>query len=117
MLTQPSYALSNRLNIIFKWAFFAMVAVYLIDCFTPLRLHYDSVRYYAIKDCWEFKCPPDSDAAKDYFPIGYTALLFVLSKLGILKSFSIVLINSAFLLSSLYFLYKVFEGSFPKYLF
>lgn len=117
MLTQPSYSLSSNLNNIIKWAFFAMVAVYLIDCFTPLRLHYDSVRYYAIKDCWEFKCPPDSDAAKDYFPIGYTALLFALSKLGILKSFSIVLINSVFLLSSLYFLYKVFEGTIPKYLF
>jgi hypothetical protein len=117
MLNQPSYALSDRLNIIIKWAFFAIAAVYLIDCFTPLRLHYDSVRYYAIKDCWEFNCPPDSDAAKDYFPIGYTALLFLLSKLGILKSFSIVLINSAFLLSSLYFLYKVFEGTIPKYLF
>jgi len=117
MLTQPSYTLSNRLNNIIKWAFFAMVAVYVIDCFTPLRLHYDSVRYYAIKDCIEFGCPPDSAAANDYFPYGYTILLLILSKLGILKSFSIVLINSVFLLSSLYFLYKVFEGTIPKYLF
>jgi hypothetical protein len=117
MLTQPSFTLSNRLNNVIKWAFFAMVAVYLIDCFTPLRLHYDSVRYYAIKDCIEFGCPPDSAAANDYFPYGYTVLLLILSKLGILKSFSIVLINSVFLLSSLYFLYKVFEGTIPKYLF
>ncbi len=117
MLKQPSYALPSGLIIIFKFAFFAIAAVYLIDCFTPLRLHYDSVRYYAIKDCIEFGCPPDSAAANDYFPYGYTVLLLLLSKLGILKSFSIVLINSIFLVSSLYFLYKVFEGSFPKYLF
>ncbi|HLK27749.1 MAG TPA: hypothetical protein VKT28_04160, partial [Puia sp.] len=117
MLTQSSYQLNNKFNNIAKLAFFAMVAVYLIDCFTPLRLHYDSVRYYAIKDCIEFGCPPDSAAAQDYFPIGYTALLLVLSKLGILKSFSIVLVNSIYLLGSLYFLYKVFEGTIPKYLF
>ena len=117
MLTQPSYQLNNRLNNIAKLAFFAMVAVYLIDCFTPLRLHYDSVRYYAIKDCIEFGCPPDSAAAKDYFPFGYTALLLILSKLGILKSFSIVFVNSLYVLASLFFVYKVFENSIPKFLF
>ncbi|HXB44513.1 MAG TPA: hypothetical protein VNV85_10670 [Puia sp.] len=117
MLNQPAYALPSGLIIIIKCAFFAIAAVYLLDCFTPLRLHYDSVRYYAIKDCIEFGCPPDSAAANDYFPYGYTVLLLLLSKLGILKSFSIVLINSIFLVSALYFLYKVFEGSFPKYLF
>ncbi len=117
MLTQTSYQPNYKFNTIAKFAFFAIVAVYLIDCFTPLRLHYDSVRYYEIKDCIEFGCPPDSAAARDYFPIGYTALLLILSKLGILKSFSVVLVNSIYLLGSLYFIYKIFEGTLSKFLF
>jgi hypothetical protein len=117
MQSAPSFRLKPAQANLVKIAFFVMVAVYLLDCFTPLRLHYDSVRYYLIKDCLEFGCPPDSAAAKDYFPIGYTALLLVLSKLGILKSFSIVLINSVYLLASLYFLYQTFEGRIPKFLF
>jgi hypothetical protein len=117
MLTQHSLQLNNKFSFFAKLAFFAMVAVYLIDCFTPLRLHYDTVRYYEIKDCIEFGCPADSAAATDYFPYGYTALLLILSKLGILKSFSIVFVNSLYVLASLYFLYKVFENSVPKFLF
>jgi hypothetical protein len=101
---------------IILFGFFVMIAVYLADCFTPLRLHVDSIRYYNIKDCLEFGCDPNSYAAKDYFPIGYTALLFILSKLGILKSFSVVFINDIFLLAGLYLLYKVFAKTVPLFL-
>ena len=61
-------------------------------------------------------CPPDSDAARDYFPFGYTACLLILSKLGILSSFSIVFINCLFLFGGLYFIYKVFEKKISPYL-
>lgn len=103
-----------------KWVKVALaiiVSIYLLDCFTPLRLHVDTVRYYAIKDCIEFGCPPDSDAATDYFPYGYTALLLILSKLGILKSFTIVFLNTVYLFAGLYLLYKVFADKVNPYFF
>lgn len=101
-----------------KVLLFAGVALYLVFCFTPLRLHYDTVRYFAIKDCIELGCPPDSDAAKDFFPFGYTAFLLLFSKLGILNSFSIVFTNALYLFGGLVLLYKVFEKQIsPIYLF
>ena len=98
-----------------KAAFFLLLAVYLADCFSPLRLHVDTVRYYAIKDCIEFGCPVTSDAATDYFPYGYTTLLLLFSKLGILKHFPIIFINVVYLVGGLYFLYKTFESKLSPY--
>ena len=116
----PSYPesllMSDRNRNIVKFALFFLIGIYFIDCFTPLRLHYDSVRYYLIKDCIEIGCPPDSDQAKDYFPYGYTANLLILSKLGILTSFTVVFTNSAFLLGGLYFLGKVFKKTVSPYM-
>ena len=108
--------LSDRNKSVLKFIFFALLAVYIADCFTPLRLHYDSVRYFAIKDCIENGCPPDSDAARDYFPFGYTAWLLILSKFGILNSFTVVFTNCLFLLAGIYFIYKVFEKRVSPYL-
>jgi hypothetical protein len=98
-------------------AFLVMLAVYIADCFSPLRLHVDTVRYYAIKDCIEFGCPVNSDAATDYFPYGYTMLLLLFSKLGILKHFPIIFINVIYLIGGLYFIYKTFESKLSPYLF
>lgn len=101
-----------------KVLLFAGVALYLVFCFTPLRLHYDTIRYFAIKDCIELGCPPDSDAAKDFFPFGYTAFLLFFSKMGILNSFSIVVTNALYLFGGLVFLYKIFEKKIsPVFLF
>ena len=66
------------------------------------------LRYFAIKDCIESKCPPGADP-NDYLPYGYTALLLLLSKLGILKSSSIVFVNWLYLFGGLYFLRKIFN--------
>jgi hypothetical protein len=66
------------------------------------------LRYFAIKDCIESNCPPGADP-KDYMPYGYTALLLVLSKLGILRSFSIIFINCLYLFAGLYFVRKIFN--------
>ncbi|HZE83206.1 MAG TPA: hypothetical protein VE035_02810 [Puia sp.] len=115
MLTQPNPF--ERYQTIVKLAFFTILAVYIVDCFTPLRLHVDTIRYYAIKDCIEFGCPADSDAATDYFPYGYTVLLLVFSKLGILKAFPIIFINVIYLIGGLWFLYKTFEKKLQPYLF
>jgi hypothetical protein len=98
-----------------KAALFLLVAVYIADCFSPLRLHVDTVRYYAIMDCIQFGCPVNSDAATDYFPYGYTALLLLFSKMGILKHFPIIFINVIYLLGGLYFLYKTFRSRLNPY--
>ena len=47
----------------FKVVLYGLVVVYLVNCLTPLRLHVDMLRYFAIKDCIEFGCPADSVAA------------------------------------------------------
>ncbi|MFT3826435.1 MAG: hypothetical protein QM731_21115 [Chitinophagaceae bacterium] len=102
-------ALNTTLNNLFKLAILAMGIVYLAGCFTPLHLHFDSIRYYNIKDCIQYGCAPDSFAATDYLPYGYTALLILLSKLGILSSFSITLVNCLYVFAGLYFIKKIFE--------
>ena len=90
-----------------KWVVYILAALYFVNCFTPLRIHYDMLRYFSIKDCIEAVCPPTADP-HDYLPYGYTMLLLGLSKLGILRSFSIVFINGLYLLGGLYFVRKVF---------
>lgn len=109
---------NRREDIFLKGFFFLLLAVYFADCFTPLRLHTDTMRYFAIKDYWQFHYPADrfgadvyySHAATDYFPYGYTSLLVILSKLGLLHSFSLVLINCLYLFAGLLLLRKVFPA-------
>ncbi len=98
---------SNKKDLFFKLATYILFITFFLNCFTPLRIHYDMLRYFAIKDCIELKCPPGADP-NDYLPWGYTLLLLLLSKLGILKSFSIVLINCLYLFGGLFFVRKIF---------
>jgi hypothetical protein len=96
-------------------AIYVLAAVYLVNCLTPIRLHVDMVRYFLIKDCIEYGCPPDSDAAKDYMPYGYTALLLLLSKLRLLHSFVLVLINILYLAGGLWMVKKLFGETIRPY--
>ncbi len=109
--------LSKRNEQLIRLIAATLILVYLINCFSPLRLHVDMLRYFAIKDCIELGCPPDSEAAKDYLPYGYTGLLLLLSKIGLLNSFVIVFINCAFLFGSIYLAKKVFDLSGKTHLF
>lgn len=93
----------------FKIALFLLASVYLLNCISPLRLHVDMLRYFAIKDCIELGCPADSAAAKDYLPFGYTALLLALSKINLLHSWSIVFINCLFLFGALYWVRDIYS--------
>jgi len=117
MPKQPDIILKPQLSLFFKIVTGILVGVYLLNCLTPLRLHVDMLRYYNIKECIEFGCPPDSEAAKDYLPYGYTVLLLLLSKLGILKSFTIVLINCIYLFAALYLLKKMFAATLQPFFF
>ncbi len=103
--------LRDRKELLLKTIIGALVCFYFINCFTPIRLHVDTIRYFAIKDCIEYGCAGDSEAAKDYLPYGYTALLLLLSKLHILSSFTIVLINCIYLAFGLYFINRIFDSS------
>lgn len=112
MLNSGTNPLLQKYTPVLKAVAFTLVIVYLLNCFTPLRLHVDMLRYFAIKDCIEMGCPPDSEAAKDYLPYGYTALLLALSKIGLLKSYTIVFINCIYLFGALYLVKKIFDSSF-----
>ena len=94
-----------------KYISLIFILIYLINCLTPLRLHVDTIRYFAIKDCIEIGCPPDSFGANDYLPYGYTGLLLALSKANILNSFTIVLINCICLFISIYLIKRLFGKS------
>lgn len=95
----------------------SFAAFYLLNCFTPLRLEYDSVHYFSLKECLENACPTGFQAAKDPHPLGYPVLLWVLSRLGLLHSFTIAGINALFLTGSLFFVRKSFPPSLQSFLF
>ncbi|MBO9563150.1 MAG: hypothetical protein J7621_10265 [Niastella sp.] len=117
-MVQPSFSPINvTMSNLFRLAMFGMAVVYLVSCFTPLHIHFDSIRYYNIKDCIEYGCPPDSFAATDYLPYGYTGLLITLSKLGVLNAFSITFVNCLFVFAGLFFVYKIFVGKVHPFLF
>ncbi len=117
MLPLTGRSENTRFTAFFKLATYVLTAFYFVNCLTHLQLHYDTLRYYAIKDCWEYGCPPDSDSAHDYLPYGYTGLLLLLSKLHILRSFSIVFINALYLLGGLYFTRKMFGTAIRPFVF
>jgi hypothetical protein len=87
----------------------ALLVCYLVNCFSPLRLEYDSVHYFALKDCLEHVCPPGFQAANDPHPYGYPFLLLLLSRTGLLHPFTIVLVNLLYLAGALYFAGKLFQ--------
>lgn len=87
----------------------ALLVCYLVNCFSPLRLEYDSIHYFALKDCLEHACPPGFQAANDPHPYGYPLLLWLLSRTGLLYPFAIAFINLLYLAGALYFTGKLFS--------
>lgn len=116
-MTSIQQTASSGNNSLFRLLFIAMALAYLATCFTPLHIHFDSIRYYNIKDCLEFGCPPDSFAATDYLPYGYTGLLITLSKLGILNGFFIVFVNCIYVFLGIWFVQKIFKPKLNAFLF
>ena len=83
--------------------FIAITLFYIVNCFAPLRLEYDSVHYFSLKECLDNACPAGFHAANDPHPYGYPLLLWILSRLGMLHAFVIAGINALFLAGSLFF--------------
>jgi hypothetical protein len=90
---------------------FAFLAFYFLNCLTPLRLEYDSIKYFSLKECLENACPAGFRAAGDPHPLGYPLLLWLLSRLGLLHSFVIAAVNAVFLAGSLFFVKESFPSS------
>ena len=100
-----------------RFLLLSFAAFYLLSCFAPLRLEYDSIHYFSLKECLENACPPGFQVAKDPHPLGYPVLLLVLSRLGLLHSFVISGINALFLTGSLFFVRESFPPSLRSFLF
>jgi hypothetical protein len=100
-----------------RFLLLSFAAFYLLNCFAPLRLEYDSIHYFSLKECLENACPPGFQAAKDPHPPGYPILLLILSRLGLLHSFVIAGINALFLTGSLFFVRGSFPSSLRSFLF
>lgn len=109
-MQQPYFPANTLVNRLITLVMFAMAIIYIAGAFTPLHIHFDSIRYFNIKDCIQYGCDPNSEVAKDYLPYGYTGLLIGLGSLGILNSFTIVFVNCIYLFASLYFVKKIFNG-------
>ncbi|HEY0678687.1 MAG TPA: hypothetical protein VGD17_10400 [Chitinophagaceae bacterium] len=88
-----------------------LTAVYIINCFTPLRLTNDTVRYLNINTWLEDGKPHGAPASKDFLPYGYVWFLFVLSKLHIANSIFIGLFHFLYLMGSLWFIKKLFGNT------
>lgn len=97
----------------YKPVLLILIALYLVACFTPLRLERDSVRYFAIKDCIQSADNNPCPAFDDFLPNGYPFLLVGLSKSGLLSAFPIAFTNAIFLLCSLLLTRKIIGFSNP----
>jgi hypothetical protein len=117
MLKRSVPGIPERFKTYCKPALFALLAIYLLNCFSPLRLEYDSIKYFALKDCLEQRCPPGFNPAGDPHPYGYPLLLLLLSKMGLLHSFTVALINGCYLVGGLYFVKEIFRANVPPFLF
>ena len=62
---------------------FFLLVVYVVNGFTPLRLTFDTVRYFKIKEWIEAGRPPGAEAAADFLPAGYVWFLYLLEKMRI----------------------------------
>jgi hypothetical protein len=90
-----------------------LAIVYFINCFTPLRLTNDTLRYFAIMERMDGTWPAEFGAYNDFLPMGYVYFLMALAKLHILHSFTICLLQLLFLAGSLNYVRKLFGPSVP----
>lgn len=90
----------------------ALTVIYLANCFTPVRLTNDTVRYLKIKEWLEAGRPEGDAAGQDFLPYGYIWFLLLLEKLHLAKSLVISFIHLLYLLGSVWFVTKIFGSSF-----
>lgn len=86
----------------------ALLGLYIANCFSPLRLTNDTLRYLGIMEWMEAGRPQQHLAAKDFFPYGYVWFLLGLEKLHLARSFFIAFIQIFYLVGSVWFIKKMF---------
>ena len=89
----------------------AFVALYLVNCLSPLRLTNDTVRYFNIKEWVEAGKPAGAPAAGDFLPFGYVWLLLLLSKLALCRSLYISFIQLCYFMAALWFVQQLFNSA------
>jgi hypothetical protein len=84
-------------------------AIYLINCLSPLRISFESIRYLLLEDWMEGGFRPGAWVARDFIPYGYGYTLLLLSKLHLLHSFYIAFLNTLFLGGAIWFVRRTFR--------
>jgi hypothetical protein len=84
-------------------AFILLGLIYFLNCFSPLRLTHDSLRYLLIQEWMENGRPRGTWVDHDYLPYGYSAFLFLLAKLHLYGAFFIAFANTLYLAGSILF--------------
>lgn len=102
---QPAYTHKKY----WKVALILLVAVYLCNFFTPLRLTNDTIRYIRLAEI-QLGSWPLTDLGPDFLPHGYVWFLYTLAKLGILNPFVVAVLHWFYLLGSIVFLRKLFSS-------
>ena len=88
-----------------------LIGFYILNCFGPLRLTNDTVRYLNIKAWMDAGSPANGIEAKEFLPHGYIWFLILLDKLHIAKAFFISFFQLGYLLGGLWFVKKMFGKS------
>ena len=98
------------------WILFAglLGLIYLLNVLTPLRLTTDTVRYFELAERMNGTWPAHLIPRNDFFPYGYVVVLAALSKLGLLSSFTICLLNCLYLAGSIQYVIKIFSDRINK---
>ena len=91
----------------------ALLVVYLANCFSPLRLNFDTIRYINIKEWIEAGRPAGNEAGKDFLPHGYVWFLLLLEKVNACHATIISLFQLFFFLSGCWLLTKI--GDYARY--
>jgi hypothetical protein len=86
-----------------------LAAVYLLNFVTPLRLTADGLRYFRMEEWMEGGFASSSQAARDYLPYGYGLVLWLLAKLHLYHTFTLVCLNALYLTGALWFVLKIMD--------
>jgi hypothetical protein len=102
-LDRPAF--SRKIGLI---VLISLGAIYLINCLSPLRISFESIRYLLLEDWMEGGFQQGTWVIRDFIPYGYGYTLLLLSKLHLLHSFYIAFLNTLFLWGAIWFVSRIF---------
>lgn len=105
-MNEPTPTLGKKISLAI---FFAILLLFVLNIFTPLRLNTDGIRYLNIVEYFNGNLGSNSTAAHDYLPHGYPRLLYLLGQLHLLRPTVITLLNIFSVFAACYLLGCLFE--------